>query len=113
VLRDAVFGDRLADWARDKLRYSYDPDVRLLVLRMVVSVLHETFIQEVQEGILLKLGELRQGNNDKALEQVQFLRRGGSPTIKLGRNGGSRNLDISIKYKQVAYPPFVCEVALS
>jgi hypothetical protein len=123
ALRHAIFSsDRLGAWARDRLRYSYNPNAQLLVLQMPTA-LHDTFAVKLAALMETKLDALREADNidDFVRMRLSSIERSGSHDIRLSRGksrhssevGPTRQPDFSFRYIGEQRPPFVFEVAYS
>ncbi|KAF2254218.1 hypothetical protein BU26DRAFT_135040 [Trematosphaeria pertusa] len=119
LLQDAIFGDlRLGNWARDKLRWSYNSYTEDLVFRMA-SPLHEAFVEGLRALLQRKIADLRQDNatSDGARKSLDAISSGGSPVIGLGMQDTiiQRAPDISFLHQGArgGRPPFVSEIAVS
>ena len=117
ALKHAVFGDaRLGNWARDKLHWSYNAHTGELALRMA-GQLHEKIGIEIGLLLLRKLRELKDNKytTEKERAIIDGISLGGSPRIKLGKDGGEREPDVSFLNERARHgrPPFVAEVGVA
>lgn len=87
ALRNVVSSNPLAAWAKNKLRYSYNPDDELLVIHMPGS-LHETFRIALENTLSTKLEALCSTEDELVSQQLLSISPRGSADVMLGESAG-------------------------